>query len=94
LIFSSYFRTDIGVGQDSILSPIISTLYIALIFHIFEKRTKNILHNISISTLSFVDDGLFISQEKSFNKSDINFLYLQTIWSCYQTWKIRDFSLF
>ena len=49
------------MGQDSIFSPILSAFYIA---PIFEKRTKNILSNISISTLSFVDDNLFISQEK------------------------------
>jgi len=50
-----YFRADVNVGQDSALFFILSALYIILIFHIFEKRTKNLLSNISISTLSFVE---------------------------------------
>ena len=54
---SPSFREDMGIGQDSTLFPILFALYIAPIFYIFEKRTKNLLHNISISTL-------FISQEK------------------------------
>jgi len=58
---SSFFRADIGVGQGSSLSPILSALYIAPIFYISEKRTKNLLHNIPISTLSFVKNSLFIS---------------------------------
>jgi len=56
---SSSLRADIGVGQDSALSPILSTLYIALIFYTFEKRTQNILLNIPISTLLFVDNSFF-----------------------------------
>jgi len=51
------------MGQGSIFSSILSAFYIALIF---EKRTKNILFNISISTLSFVNSSLFISQGKSY----------------------------
>ena len=57
-----------GIGQGSTLSPTLSVLYIALIFHIFEKRTKILLHNIPVSTLSFVNNDLFISQEKLFEK--------------------------
>ena len=49
-----------GIRQDSTLSPILFTFDIVLIFYIFEEKTKNILHNILVSTLSFVD-GLFIS---------------------------------
>jgi len=48
------------------LSPILFTLYLSPIFHIFEKKTKNL--KITVSFLSFIDDGLFISQEKSFEK--------------------------
>ena len=58
------------MGQESVLFPILSTLYIAPIFYIFEKRTQNFLS--SISTLSFVDNGLFISQGKSYKKSNAN----------------------
>jgi len=35
---SSLFRADIDVEQEFILSPILSTLYISPIFHIFEKK--------------------------------------------------------
>ena len=65
----SFFRTDIGIGQESALSPILSTLYIAPIFHIFEKRSKNLFQNSFVSFLSFVDDRFFILQEKYFKKS-------------------------
>jgi len=34
-------------------------------FHIFKKRIKNL--DLKISTLSFVDDGLLITQSKSFH---------------------------
>ena len=50
----------------------LSTLYIASIFHIFKKRTNSLSSPIFISTLSFVDNGLFISQEKSYEKSNTN----------------------
>jgi len=55
------------MGQGSALSPILSALYIATIFHIFEKRTQNLLSSILIFILSFVNNGLFISQEKKSN---------------------------
>ena len=60
---SPFFNVDIGVGQESAFSSILSTLYLASILHIFEKRMKNL--KIPISILSFVDDGLFIFQNKS-----------------------------
>jgi len=47
------------------------------IFHIFDKRTKNLLSPISVSTLSFIDDGLFISQEKATkNQTQIYFVVI------------------
>jgi len=61
------FNTDVRVGQGSSLSPILSALYMAPLFHISEKRTMNL--SISVSLLSFVDDGLFVSQ-KSYKKSN------------------------
>jgi len=48
---SSYFKADIGVSQELALFSILSVLYIAPIFHIFKKRTQNILSNIFVSTL-------------------------------------------
>ena len=71
--FLPSFRTDIDIGQGSILSPILSALYIVSIFYIFKKITQNLLPPISVSILSLVDDRLFISQEKSFMKSNANF---------------------
>jgi len=40
----------------------------APLFHIFKKRTMTL--SIPVSLLSFVDDGLFVSQEKSYEKSN------------------------
>jgi len=66
----SFFSANIGVGQGSAFSPILSALFITPIFHIFEKRIKNL--NIPVSFLSFVDNGLFISQEKLFINTNTN----------------------
>ena len=54
--------------QGSVLSPILSTLYISPVFHILEKHLKNL--NISAFILSFVNDGLFIVQSKSLTISN------------------------
>ena len=56
------YEVNVEVGQGSALSPILSALYLSPLY-ILEKRL-NIL-NIPISLISFVDDGLFISQNKS-----------------------------
>jgi len=63
---SPFFNADVGIDQGSILSLILSVLFIAPIFYIFKKRINNL--KIPVLFLLFVDDGLFISQEKSFNK--------------------------
>ena len=65
---SSYFNVNIGVGQGSALSPILSALYLSPIFHIFEKRVKNL--KIPISILYFVDNGHFIAQKESLSVSN------------------------
>jgi len=59
---SPLFDVNVGVGQGSILSPILSALYLSLLFYILEKCLKNL--KIPISIILFVDDGLFISQSK------------------------------
>ena len=65
--FSSlFFNVNIGIGQDSALSAILSTLYLSPILHIFKKRAKNL--KIPILFLSFVNNSLFISQEKLLEK--------------------------
>ena len=53
---------NIGVGQEYALSSILSALYLSLFLYILEKCLKNL--NIPISIISFVDDGLIISQNK------------------------------
>jgi len=56
------------VGQGSALSSILSTLYLSLFLYILEKCLKNL--DLKISILSFIDNGLLISQSKSFNLSN------------------------
>lgn len=56
---SLVFNTDVGVGQGSALSLILSALYVAPLFHIFQKRIINL--SIPVSLLSFIDDSLFVS---------------------------------
>ena len=64
---SPTFEVNVGVGQESTLSPILSALYLSLLQYILEKQLKTL--NIPVSLLSFVDDGLFISQNKSIDIS-------------------------
>ena len=56
---SPTYEVNVGVGQRSTLSPILSALYFSPLLYILEKHL-NIL-NIPISLISFVDDSLFIS---------------------------------
>ena len=65
---SPIFNVNIEVDQGSVLSPILLALYLSLFLYILEKYLKNL--KISISIISFVDDGLFISQSKSLNISN------------------------
>ena len=62
---SSIFNVNVGVGQNSVLSPILLALYLSLFIYILENCLKNLKNLISI--ISFVDNGLFISQNKSIN---------------------------
>jgi len=56
---SSMVEVNVRVGQESVLSPILSTLYLSPFLYILENHLKNL--NIPVSVISFVDDGLFIS---------------------------------
>jgi len=76
---SSLFRADINVEQEFILSPILSTLYISPIFHIFEKKTNNIIPSLSILFFSFIDNDLFILEEKIYEKSNTLLFYSYNI---------------
>jgi len=67
---SPFFDIKVGVGQGSALSPILSALYLSLVFHSLEKRLK--ILKIPISMVSFVDDGLFVFQSKSISHSNTN----------------------
>ena len=64
------FEVNVGVGQGSALSPILSTLYLSPLIYIIEKRFKNL--NLPISILLFINDGLFIVQNKSLTISNSN----------------------
>ena len=65
---SPEFDINVGVGQGSALSSILSSLYLFPFLYILENRLKNL--RIPVSILSFVDDGLIIAQNKSFNISN------------------------
>ena len=66
---SPNFATSVGVGQGSALSPILSAIYLAPIIKTFKKRIKNLKEKINTDILLFMDDGLLISQEKSYELS-------------------------
>ena len=65
---SPMFDVNVGVGQESALSPIFSSLYLSLFLYILEKHFENL--KILVSILSYVDDGLIIAQNKSFDISN------------------------
>jgi len=67
---SPLFNVNIGVGQGSVLSPILSALYLAPIIKTFKKRIKNLNKEIPTDIFSFVNDRLLISQEKSYSLSN------------------------
>ena len=67
---SPFFDINVSVRQGSALSPILSAPYLFLVFHSLEKRLK--ILKIPISMISFVDDGLFVSQSKSILHSNAN----------------------
>ena len=62
------FEVNVGVGQGSALSPILLALYLTPFLYILEKHLKNL--KIPISILSFMDNGLIIAQNKSFDISN------------------------
>jgi len=70
-----------GVGQGSALFSILSAIYLVPIIKTFKKRIKNLKENILTDILSFVDDGLLISQEKSYSLSSFFLLCSYNIMS-------------
>ena len=67
---SLLFNINVGVGQGSALSLVLSALYLSLIFLSLENYFK--ILKIPISIISFVNNGLFISQNKSIVHSNAN----------------------
>ena len=65
---SPTYEVNVGVGQGSVLSSILSALYLSSLLYILEKHLKTL--NISVSLISFVNDSLFISQNKSMDISN------------------------
>ena len=65
---SNLFDINVGVGQESALSPILSALYLFPFLHILEKHLK--ILDLKISILSFINDSLLILQSKSFHFSN------------------------
>ena len=57
---SPTFCVNVGVGQGSMLLPILSALYLSSFIYILENHLKNL--KIPTSFITFVDNGLFISQ--------------------------------
>ena len=86
---SPLFDINIEVGQESALSPILSVLYLLPFLHILENQLKNLKIPIPISFLSFVDDGLLVSQSKSFHVSNSHLFYSYNVISKF----ILDFGL-
>ena len=74
---SPSFNINVGVGQESALSPILSALYLSSIFLSLENCLK--ILKIPIFIISFVDNGLFISQNKSIMHSNANLFYSYNI---------------
>ena len=63
--FSSLsFPASVGVGQGSALFPVCSALYLAPILHLFEWQARCPENPLNVLTLLFIDNGLFISQER------------------------------
>ena len=63
------FPTNIGVGQGLALSPILSAIYLSPILKTYQKCLKNTNKEIPTNILSYINNGLIISQEKSFECS-------------------------
>ena len=70
---SPIFNVNVGVGQSSVLSSILSVLYLSLFIYILENCLKSL--KIPVSIISFVGNGLFISQSNSFDISNSQLYY-------------------
>jgi hypothetical protein len=65
-LFSSDRRSaDMGVGQGSALSPVLSALYLAPVIKLFEFQAAHLECNV----LSYIDDGTLIVQAKEWGSN-------------------------
>ena len=65
---SPLFDVNVGVGQESALSLILSALYLLLFLYILEKCLKHL--KIPVFFISFIDNGLFNSQSNTLHISN------------------------
>jgi len=70
---SPSFDINISIGQESTLLFILSAFYLSPMFYSLEKCLK--ILKIPISMISFVNNGLFISQNKSISHLNTNLFY-------------------
>ena len=82
-LLSPLCSVDVGVSWESALSLILSMLYLSPIFHTLEKCLK--ILKIPLSIISFIDNGLFISQNKSISHSNTNIFCTYNIMSFFLT---------
>ena len=78
-ISSPIFEVNVGVGQGSVLSPILLALYLFPFLYILDKHLKNL--NIPVSIISFIDDGFIIFQKKAIDVSNSQLFYSYNILS-------------
>ena len=76
---SPSFDINIGVDQGLALSPILSAFYLLSFLYILENHLK--ILKISISILSFINNGLHIIQSKSFHLSNSLLFYSYNVMS-------------
>jgi hypothetical protein len=78
-------RADVGVGQGSALSPVLSALYFSAVMRVFVQRASHL----ACDLLSYVDDGTIICQSKTLDR---NILRLSEAYGImFNT--LRDFGL-
>ena len=65
MVLPSSLDVNVGVGQGSALSPILSALYLLSFLYILEKCLK--ILKIPISILLFINDSLLLLQNKLFS---------------------------
>ena len=74
--YTLIFNVNIGVGQGFAFLSILSALYFLPFIYILENCLKNL--KIPVSIISFIDNGLFIFQNNSFDISNSCPYYILT----------------